>query len=30
MTISANGFSQEQRVTLEMKNVGAMELNSIP
>ena len=26
MTISANGFSQEQRVTLEMKNVGAMEL----
>ena len=26
MTISANGFSQEQRVTLDVKNVGAMEL----
>lgn len=26
MTISANGFSQQQRVTLEMKSVGAMEL----
>lgn len=26
MTISANGFSQEQRVTLAVKNVGAMEL----
>ena len=26
MTISANTFSQQQRVTLEMKNVGAMEL----
>lgn len=26
MTISANSFSQEQRVTLDVKNVGAMEL----
>ena len=26
MTISANGFSQQQRVTLDVKNVGAMEL----
>ena len=26
MTISANSFSQQQRVTLDMKNVGAMEL----
>ncbi|MBS7156135.1 MAG: SusC/RagA family TonB-linked outer membrane protein [Sanguibacteroides justesenii] len=26
MTISASGFSQQQRVTLDVKNVGAMEL----
>ena len=26
MTISASTFSQQQRVTLDMKNVGAMEL----
>ena len=26
MTISASSFSQEQRVTLDVKNVGAMEL----
>lgn len=26
MTISANSFSQQQRVTLDVKNVGAMEL----
>lgn len=26
MTISASSFSQQQRVTLDMKNVGAMEL----
>lgn len=26
MTISANSFSQEQRVTLDVKNVGVMEL----